>query len=113
MPQEFGFYPDFTAREFMLYMAAVKGMDKKWAKARTEELLELVNLCDVADRKIKSYSGCMKQRLGIAQAELNNPDILILDEPTAGLDPDVYKRQRMKFVNYNLNGCVCAAKMII
>lgn len=79
MPQDFGFYPDFTAREFMLYMAAVKGMEKKAAKARTEELLELVNLRDAADKKIKSYSGGMKQRLGIAQAELNDPDILILD----------------------------------
>lgn len=93
--QDFGFYPDFTAREFMLYMAAVKGMDKKVAKARTEELLELVNLHDVAGKKIRSYSGGMKQRLGIAQAELNDPDILILDEPTAGLDP----KERVRFRN--------------
>lgn len=95
MPQDFGFYPDFTAREFMLYMAAVKGLDKKSAKSRTEELLYMVNLQEAADKKIRSYSGGMKQRLGIAQAELNHPSVLILDEPTAGLDP----KERVRFRN--------------
>ena len=95
MPQDFGFYPDFTAREFMLYIAAVKGLDKRLAEKRTENLLYMVNLSDVADKKIKSYSGGMKQRLGIAQAELNSPAILILDEPTAGLDP----KERVRFRN--------------
>lgn len=95
MPQDFGFYPDFTAREFMLYMAAVKGLEKQEAKRRTEELLQLVNLHEAADKKIKSFSGGMKQRLGIAQAELNAPDILVLDEPTAGLDP----KERVRFRN--------------
>ncbi len=95
MPQDFGFYPDFTGREFMLYMAAVKGLGKRKAKSRTEKLLSMVNLQEVADKKIKSYSGGMKQRLGIAQAELNRPSILILDEPTAGLDP----KERVRFRN--------------
>ena len=79
----------------MLYMAAVKGLDKKSAKSRTEELLYMVNLQEAADKKIRSYSGGMKQRLGIAQAELNHPSVLILDEPTAGLDP----KERVRFRN--------------
>lgn len=95
MPQDFGFYPDFTGREFLRYMAAVKGIDRKKAVARTENLLRLVNLTEAADKKIKSYSGGMKQRLGIAQAELNHPAILVLDEPTAGLDP----KERVRFRN--------------
>lgn len=95
MPQDFGFYPDFTAREFMLYMAAVKGLAGNTAKKRTENLLQMVNLSDVANKKIRSFSGGMKQRLGIAQAELNAPSILVLDEPTAGLDP----KERVRFRN--------------
>ena len=95
MPQDFGFYPDFTAREFMLYIAAVKGIEKAKAKKQTEKLLDMVNLHDAANKKIRTFSGGMKQRLGIAQAELNEPSILVLDEPTAGLDP----KERVRFRN--------------
>ena len=104
MPQDFGFYPDFTAREFMLYMAAVKGLDKKEAATRAGELLKLVNLHEVADKKIKSFSGGMKQRLGIAQAELNAPDILILDEPTVAVDPQSRNKILEGIVELNRRG---------
>lgn len=95
LPQDFGYYPEFTARDFLLYFAALKGIPKRQARQRTDELLELVTLQDVAKKKIKTFSGGMKQRLGIVQALLNHPKLLVMDEPTAGLDP----KERVKFRN--------------
>lgn len=95
LPQDFGIYPNLTAVEFLIYMAAIKGYTGKGIKMRIEALLEELNLIDVRDRPIGTYSGGMKQRIGIAQVLLGDPKLLILDEPTVGLDPE----ERVRFRN--------------
>jgi ABC-2 type transport system ATP-binding protein len=95
LPQDFGIYPHLSGQEFLEYMAAIKGMDAKTARRRIEELLVVVNLVDAAKRPLGGYSGGMKQRAGIAQALLNDPQLLIVDEPTVGLDP----AERVRFRN--------------
>jgi ABC-type multidrug transport system ATPase subunit len=91
LPQEFGVYPKLTAREFLRYLAAARG---QYAGERLEELLSLVGLREAADRKLETFSGGMRQRVGIAQALLNDPELLIVDEPTVGLDPEERARFR-------------------
>lgn len=95
LPQDFGVYPHLTAREFLEYLAAAKGLDAASARRRIDELLGVVNLGEVRDRALGGFSGGMKQRVGIAQALLNDPQLLIVDEPTAGLDPE----ERVRFRN--------------
>ena len=95
LPQDFGFYPEFTVNDYLLYIATIKGVRPAVARKRTNELISKVGLAKVANKKLKKLSGGMKRRAGIAQAMLNNPKILILDEPTAGLDPN----ERIRFRN--------------
>lgn len=95
LPQDFGVYGNLNAREFLEYMASIKGLKARTARQRIDELLLLVNLSDAAKRPLGGYSGGMKQRVGIAQALLNDPQILIVDEPTVGLDPE----ERVRFRN--------------
>jgi ABC-2 type transport system ATP-binding protein len=95
LPQDFGVYPNLTAIEFLEYMAAIKGLNGTETKRRIDELLQVVNLAEAAKRPLGGYSGGMKQRVGIAQALLNDPQLLIVDEPTVGLDPE----ERVRFRN--------------
>lgn len=95
LPQQFGVYPDLTAKEFLEYIAALRGLDRETADTRIEEMLTLTNLQHVREQKLRTFSGGMRQRVGIAQALVNDPDLLIVDEPTVGLDPE----ERVRFRN--------------
>ena len=113
LPQDFGVYREFSGRQFLRYLAAMKGLPKGIAHRRVEEVLEMVNLEQVADRKLPTYSGGMKQRVGIAQALLNDPELLIVDEPTAGLDPAERVRFRTLLASLTSNRIILLSTHII
>lgn len=114
LPQELGLYPDLTARQFIDYMAILKDVnDANGRRHAVQKVLEMVGLSDVADRKIKTFSGGMKRRVGIAQALVNNPRVLIVDEPTAGLDPEERIRFRNLLVNLAANRIVLLSTHIV
>lgn len=113
LPQDFGVYPEFTGRQFLCYLAAMKGLPSSLIRQRVGEVLEVVNLEQVADHKLPTYSGGMKQRIGIAQALLNDPELLIVDEPTAGLDPSERVRFRTLLASLTSNRIIMLSTHII
>lgn len=113
MPQQQVLYDNFTGEEFLWYMAALKGIEKRSCKSRIHELLDMVNLYTEKDKKIGSFSGGMKQRILIAQAMLNDPEILIMDEPTAGLDPSERIRIRNFLSTISENKIIILATHIV
>jgi ABC-type multidrug transport system ATPase subunit len=113
LPQDFGLYREFSGRQFLRYLAAMKGLPGPLARRRVDEVLEIVNLEQVADRKLPTYSGGMKQRVGIAQALLNDPELLIVDEPTVGLDPAERVRFRTLLASLTSNRIIILSTHII
>jgi ABC-type multidrug transport system ATPase subunit len=113
LPQDFGIYPEFTGRQFLRYLAAMKGLPSALLHRRVDEVLVVVNLEAEADRKLPTYFGGMKQRIGIAQALLNDPELLIVDEPTAGLDPAERVRFRTLLASLTRNRIVLLSTHII
>ncbi|GHO46077.1 ABC transporter ATP-binding protein [Ktedonospora formicarum] len=113
LPQDFGIYPEFTGRQFLRYLAAMKGLPGSLVHRRVDEVIEMVNLEQTADRKLPTYSGGMKQRIGIAQALLNDPELLIVDEPTVGLDPGERVRFRTLLASLTSNRIIILSTHII
>lgn len=113
LPQDFGIYPEFTGRRFLRYLAAMKGLPSTLLNQRVDQVIEMVNLEQAADHKLPTYSGGMKQRIGIAQALLNDPELLIVDEPTAGLDPAERVRFRTLLASLTHNRIVLLSTHII